>query len=129
MLRTNWTVRPALPNGRFIHHVQRNFNSSADNLANCALDRGAVVEGKMFLRIPANSIFVLSSDGASRGNPGPSSAAATISVVQGHHTLLVAWRGICIGVRTSVEAEFEAAVLAQRLFVDYMCFLGLTTNG
>ena len=64
---------------------------------------------------------MVSSDGASRGNPGIASAAACVCLMAENGVLhVVAWKAIALGIRSSVVAEFEAAVLGQSLLVAFV---------
>ena len=105
----------------FLVHMSRTFNSQADWLANRVLDLQCAEISGMNLCVPFNpgSRILIFSDGASRGNPGLFSAAAVVQILTPNNQLVVlAWRSISLGVSTSVHAEFESAILAQRLFVE-----------
>ena len=95
----------------------------ADWLANRILDLGIPeIRGMQpnIVLTPGCRVLI-TSDGACRGNPGLASAAAIIQLMSPCNKLRVAaWCTISLGVSTSVHAEFESAILGQRLFVD-MC--------
>lgn len=61
--------------------------------------------------------FILHSDGASRGNPGPAAAGIVIQTPDG-----VIWteEGIYLGVLTNNEAEYKAVILVfSKLLSDF----------
>ncbi len=65
--------------------------------------------------------FIIQTDGASRGNPGPSSSAFVIKSEDG---LIWAQNGIYLGVGTNNHAEYLAVKLSlERLITDFGRFL------
>jgi ribonuclease HI len=65
--------------------------------------------------------FVIQTDGASRGNPGPSSAAFVIKSDDG---VIWAQQGVYLGIGTNNNAEYLAVKLAlERLIQDFTRFL------
>jgi ribonuclease HI len=128
---------------RHFSHCRREFNTAADFIANKVLDENR----DFYVLAPCSGPFnlVLWSDGASRGNPGPASAAAILCIVQSHsasisdcsapvigNSLLngelsvfrvVACTGRRLGIATNTVAEWEAACLARRLLFDWLRFV------
>lgn len=65
--------------------------------------------------------FIVQTDGASRGNPGPSSAAFVIKSDDG---LIWAQEGVYLGIGTNNNAEYTAVKCAlERLLKDFSRFL------
>ena len=105
-------------------HRERSYNKAADLLANIVLDSGKNIEEidtRDFSGIDRSSFCVaIFSDGASRGNPGPSAISACIVVYCGSQEFVVAVSARGIGRATSVHAEWEAACLGRRLLVAWL---------
>lgn len=59
--------------------------------------------------MPPEETFVIYSDGASRGNPGPAAIGAVIFDGQGREAYRISRR---LGVATNNEAEYRAAIAA-----------------
>ena len=129
--------------GRYFSHCRREFNTAADFIANKVLDENRDFHVLAPCAGPFN--LVLWSDGASRGNPGPASAAAILCIVQSQTASLsdssapvignsllngelsvfrvVACTGRRLGVATNTVAEWEAACLARRLLFEWLRFV------
>jgi len=127
ILHHHWKIVPALQDGRFFVHVARSYNASADHIANAVLDfgRDRIHLVDLDFCFNSNDVVVISSDGASRGNPGPSSAAGLVQVYRNNALQTVAFEGAFLGVSTSVHAEYESALIAQRLFTRLCLELGV----
>jgi hypothetical protein len=104
-------------------HVPRENNVYADALANEALDNAA---GSSWWH-PAIDHFrgtavaaLLHSDGASRGNPGPGSSAAVLSLSDGSSWTVVAHISRLLGNVTNNVAEVDALVLGVELLQGYI---------
>ena len=108
-------------------HRLRHFNTVSDHFANNVLDADrACIEQFLCDSLPsAAASVVLSSDGASRGNPGPGSASAALHVLEHGVLRLVAHRAIQLGTVTNNIAEFEGACLAHSLLIDWSIRTGL----
>ena len=122
-----WKIQSLLAGDRFFVHVRRTFNFCADSLANLVLDSD--VPHMFFIdndfKLHANDVIMLSSDGASRGNPGPSSAAAIVQVMRDGVPVTIAYEGVRLVDSTNVKSEYEAAYLAQNLFFTMCLLLGV----
>jgi hypothetical protein len=118
-----WGSRP-LGGGDFIMHIDRERNSYADMLANRALDYGNMLEILSRDKIGVGDVLVVSSDGASRGNPGPSSSAAAVCLYRAGVAIPVAISAFCIGHSNSMAAEFEALCLGMHLLVSWLLYSG-----
>ena len=135
--------------GPIFHHCAREFNVAADAVANKVLD---CMEDITVLEYIDPQIIrerfmglALWTDGASRGNPGESSAAACMCAVLrlnegeeapsqctghalGHFVMhgvrvcfrIVACIGRYLGCSTNNHAEFEAACIGGRTAVDWL---------
>ncbi len=69
----------------------------------------------------APPIVVVSSDGASRGNPGLGSASACVTLVFEDSSMVVAVGACFLGADvTNIDAEFESACLARRLLIKWL---------
>ena len=126
VFRCVWNLQPALPGDRYFVHVKRAFNSDADSPANRVLDLGVPRLHAMNLdfKLQTNEVIFVASDGASRGNPGRASAAANLQVLRHGALVTIAYDAVRLHDTTSVHAEFEAALLGQRLFPNHCLHLG-----
>jgi hypothetical protein len=118
-----WGSRP-LGGGDFVMHIDRERNTYADMLANRALDCGNMLEILSRDKIGVGDVLVVSSDGASRGNPGPSSSAAAVCLYRAGVAIPVAISAFCIGHSNSMAAEFEAMCLGMHLLVSWLLYSG-----
>lgn len=105
-------------------HRPRTLNRAADPLANIVLDSGRDIEQIDMRNLSgcdrtSLSVFLFT-DGASRGNPGPSAASACIVAYIGSEEFVVAVCARGLGNATSVEAEWEAACLGRRLLLGWL---------
>ena len=103
----------------FVKAIPRHQNSEADRLANVALDSGMGVVTWLPCAGPVFAATV-HSDGASRGNPGPSSCAAILSVFNGVHWLRAAEGSRLLGMATSTYAEIAGVDLGFQLLSSFL---------
>ena len=94
--------------------VPRDQNKDADSLANAALDLGAGSTVWFDCRGDFSDLSVFT-DGASRGNPGPSSCAAVISGLVGTQWRRLVQANRLLGEVTNNIAELEGMILACEL--------------
>jgi ribonuclease HI len=116
-----WKFRALQSQKEILQHKPRSVNSLADGFCNLVLDQGVPKVELILAEVPVqpHTCIVLSFDGASRGNPGPSSCAALVQLYSGGQMTLAAYRACALGVTTNTVAEFEAASLAQGLLTDW----------
>jgi ribonuclease HI len=118
MLQHHWRCVKLVDAENILVHRNRSWNSLADGLANKVLDARVPC---MMYRNPHVALYsgcriVAFCDGASRGNPGPASAAAIVlSIPPRGDPLIVVWKALYLGIATSVRAEFEGACLCLDL--------------
>ena len=125
-LEHQWRFVAGTTEGHILIHRARAFNTHADFYANAVLDLNVdCTEFIIPFNLGPNSIVVISSDGASRDNPGRASASAVVQVCEGSELTVVAYRAVFIGIATSTQAEFEAACLAHCLLVDWCIASGI----
>mgnify|MGYP002177902515 CR=1 FL=1 len=99
---------------------RRHRNKAADGYCNLILDLDVpVVEWISSEMLQNITMVIISSDGASRRNPGRASCAAVVHVVVNETLILVAYRGIRLGVCSNNISEFEGACLAHELLVQW----------
>ena len=125
-LEHQWRFVAGTTEGHILIHRARAFNTHADFYANAVLDLNVdCTEFIIPFNLGPNSIVVISSDGASRDNPGRASASAVVQVCEGSELTVVAYRAVFIGIATSTQAESEAACLAHCLLVDWCIAAGI----
>jgi hypothetical protein len=103
-----------------VSHRTRDHNVEADAVANLALDVGDHHEFRHETLRPGERIMV-TSDGASRGNPGPSSVACAVFLFRdGDFPKLLA--RVCRKTvdTTNVRAEFDSILLAMQVLCDWI---------
>ena len=139
-----WKFLPTEGSSKFIVHRPRSLNSCANELANQVLDSSEGILNLFRLheviddldslvqlhedgvRFNPSVFLMLSSDGACRGNPGTSSAAACLHLyIPEFNSILVGRWGIPVGFSTNVHAEFESACLAVRLLLIWCAHAGM----
>jgi hypothetical protein len=124
-----WKGVPVSGKDSLLMHAKRKHNSMADCLCNIVLDRDwpffEHFVDQCTVKPGDGSMIVVSSDGASRGNPGPASASACVQLYRNGSLEVVASRALRLGDRTCNFAEFEAACLAQTLFTEWCSRVGL----
>jgi hypothetical protein len=118
-----WGSRP-VGGGDFVVHIDRERNSYADMLANNALDHGNMLQILNRHKVGEGDVLVVSSDGASRGNPGPSASAAAVCLYRAGVATPVAISACRIGHSNSMAAEFEALCLGMHLLVSWLLYSG-----
>ena len=125
-----WKFSPPVGYAHCIVHKRRHLNSYADWLANRALDTNSVLSGFRRLLLYSGDCVVLSTDGACRGNPGLSSAAACLQLFrEGELIGALAWCACPLGESTNVHAEFESACLGVRLVASWCFYSGICDSG
>ena len=103
-----------------VHHRTREHNVEADTMANLALDCGDHQEFRHETLQPGDRILV-TSDGASRVNPGPSSVACAVFLFRaGGVPKLLAHVGRKTEDTTNVRAEFDSILLAMKVLCDWI---------
>lgn len=94
-------------------------------MANDVLDKG---RGDLCLvpcEVRPDEVLLLCTDGASRGNPGESSAAAVLLLLRDNEFVKLGHWGVLLGRSTNVHAEFESACVGMRLFLLWCLHSGL----
>jgi ribonuclease HI/exonuclease III len=125
-LEFGWKFEPYTCEEPLLVQRPRACNNLADSLCNFALDNEANVQHFWDLGFDPRACPVhVSFDGASRGNPGPSSVAAVVQVHCAGVWLVAAAKCYCLGHGTSNEAEFEAAIAAMQLLIDWCIRCGV----
>jgi ribonuclease HI len=66
--------------------------------------------------LEANTVLILRTDGASRGNPGPAAAGVVIESQSGE---LIAYGKKYLGTMTNNQAEYQALILGLRALARY----------
>jgi ribonuclease HI len=101
-------------------HITRQYNGRADACANRALDEGDFFEADGVQQLKKGDRLILCSDGASRGNPGPSAVGIVLFRIrsnEGVEEILSMGKRIQNG--TNVQAEFEACVRSLQVLRDW----------
>jgi ribonuclease HI len=125
-----WKCLPAGGWHHLINHVPRDHNILADALANKVLDSSEnCLMYRSKVRAQAGDSFLCFCDGASRGNPGPSSAAAILVQCKADGSYVpVTYKALRLGVTTSVRAELEAACLGLDILACFLAESKLCSN-
>jgi len=115
-----WRFESATHERQILAQRLRHLNNTSDEYCNLVLDlRVPSVEWVCTDRMHDISMVIISSDGASRNNPGCSNCAACVQVVVHGKLIIVDCKGISLGVCSNNVAEFEGACLAHELLVQW----------
>jgi ribonuclease HI len=119
-----WGLRP-VSGSKFFVHQKRELNAAADLLANRAVREGGWAQIVWNGELASGDVLVVCTDGASKGNPGPSGSAAVVFLHRQNTLLEIASSGYRCDRSTSVVAEFEAACIGIHLLCAWFLSAGV----